>query len=135
MLSIALPIKMLPMHEEWSLHKMPMCEERFTLCRLLAFFIYNPVRCENSSSLTADDMPTAQRPIHLHPHSIPSPSVSSVRDDCIPDLPTSNVHREPTSGRSRNDQSSAELDHLSRCMSHRRKILKRIPSALAHIHS
>ena len=31
-LSIALPIKMLPMHEEWPLHKMSMCEESFTLC-------------------------------------------------------------------------------------------------------
>ena len=87
----------------------------------------NPSSCENSTCLTAEDTPMAKRPIHLHPLSIPSPSVSSVRDDCIPDLPICDTNRELTSGSSRNDRSSAELDCLTRCMSHHRKILKRIP--------
>ena len=103
------------------------CVKKGLLCVDCRPSLSNPSRCENSTCLTAEDTPTAERPIHLHPGSIPSPSVSSVRDDCIPDLPICDTHQEPTSGSSRNDRSFAELDCLTRCMSHRRKILKRIP--------
>ena len=122
---------MLPMHEEGRCIRCQ-CVKKGLPCVDCWPSLSNPIRCENSSGLTAEDSPTAGHPIRLHPHSIPSPSISSVHHNCIPDLPTSNIHREPTSGRSCNNRSSAKLDHLSRCMSHCRKILKRIPQ-LSHI--